>query len=189
MKDFFTSIRLLAWFTVLCGGIYTLAVTGVCQTLFKSKADGGLVAAKDGSLQGSELLAQKFASDRYFWERPSAVDYNPQSSGGSNLGPTSAALKKAVDDRKDALLKAHPGAGDPPQDLLFASASGLDPHISPEAARYQIDRVAKARNFGPAQVTALKALVESSVEAPDAGIFGQARVNVLKLNLALDGIK
>lgn len=188
MKDFVASVRLLLWFTLLCGGLYTLAVTAVCQTLFKAKADGSLLTAKDGTLLGSALLAQKFKADRYFWERPSAVDYNPQSSGGSNLGPTSAALKKAVLDGTAALIKANPGAGDPPQDLLFASGSGLDPHISPEAARYQVARVAAARHFDPAHIEALKSLVERSVEGPDWGVFGQARVNVLNLNLALDSM-
>jgi K+-transporting ATPase ATPase C chain len=188
MKDFVASFRLLLWFTVLCGGIYTLAVTAVCQTLFKAKANGSLIQARDGSLAGSSLLAQKFKADKYFWERPSAVDYNPQSSGGSNLGPTSAALKKAVDDGSAALIKSNPGAGDPPQDLLFASGSGLDPHISPEAALYQVARVAAARNFDAPHKEALKALVERSVEGPDWGVFGQPRVNVLQLNLALDAL-
>lgn len=186
MKDFVASIRMLVWFTVLCGGIYTVAVTGVVQVLFKDKADGSLIIAKDGGLVGSSLLAQQFKADKYFWERPSAVGYNPQGSGGSNLGPTSAALKKAVDDNRTALMKADPGAGEPPQDLLFASASGLDPHISPEAARYQIARVAAARNMDAAHKAALQALVENSVEGPDWGVFGQDRVNVLKLNMALD---
>ncbi len=188
MKDFVASIRMLLWFTLLCGGLYTLAVTGVARTLFKDKADGSLIRAKDGGLVGSDWLAQEFKSPRYFWERPSAVKYDPQASGGSNLGPTSAALKKAMEDNKAALIKANPGAGDPPQDLLFASASGLDPHISPEAARYQIARVALARNFDEAHKEALEALVEKSVEGPDFGILGQARVNVLKLNLALDAL-
>ena len=188
MKDIVASIRMLLWFTLLCGGIYTLAVTAVCQTLFKDKADGGLIRAGDGALVGSSLLAQEFKTDKYFWARPSAVKYDPQSSGGSNLGPTSAALKKAVDDNRAALTKANPGAGDPPQDLLFASASGLDPHISPDAARYQIARVAAARKFDDAHLASLKALVESSIEIPDWGIFGEYRVNVLKLNLALDAM-
>jgi K+-transporting ATPase ATPase C chain len=188
MKDFIASLRMLIWFTLLCGGVYTLAVTAVCQTLFKDKADGSLVYGKDGALVGSSLLAQEFKTDRYFWPRPSAVKYDPQSSGGSNLGPTSAALKKSVDDGRAALVKANPGAGDPPQDLLFASASGLDPHISPEAARYQVARVATARKLDAAHTAALQALVERSVEAPDWGVFGQSRVNVLKLNLALDAL-
>jgi K+-transporting ATPase ATPase C chain len=188
MKDFVASVRMLLWFTLLCGGIYTLAVTGVAQVLFKDKADGSLVRTKDGALVGSTLLAQEFKTDKYFAERPSAVKYDPQASGGSNLGPTSAALKKQAEDNRAALAKANPGQGEAPQDLVFASASGLDPHISPDAARYQIARVAAARKFDAAHTAALKDLVERSIEGPDLGVFGQDRVNVLKLNLALDAL-
>jgi K+-transporting ATPase ATPase C chain len=132
---------------------------------------------------GSELLAQKFASERYFWPRPSAIDYNTLSSGGSNLGQASAALKKAYDERRAALAAAHPGAGDPPQELLFASGSGLDPHIRPSSAEYQVARVAKARGLEP---SAVRALAIEAREGRQLGVFGEPRVNVLKLNLALD---
>jgi len=185
MKNTLISIRMLLVLTVITGLAYPLAVTGLAKGLFPAQAEGSMVM-KDGNTIGSSLIAQKFTSDKYFWSRPSACDYNASGSSGSNYGPTSAALKKAVDDRRAILLKAHPGQSDIPEDLLFASASGLDPHISPAAARYQVARVATARKLDPAKVIAL---VESSVEAPQFGILGEPRVNVLELNLALDVMK
>ncbi len=187
MKDLTAALRMTAWMTLLCGGLYTLAVTGASRWAFRDSAEGSLIE-RGGVVVGSALIAQKFTSQRYFWERPSAVDYNPQPSGGSNLGPTSAALKQAVDQRRVALEKADPGEGEPPQDLLFASASGLDPDISPAAALYQVDRVAQARGFGPARTARLRTLVEAAVEGPQWGLLGEPRVNVLKLNLALDAM-
>ena len=187
MKDFFPSIRMLLWMTLLCGGLYPLAVAGVSRPLFPKQADGSLIKVGD-TVVGSELIGQNFAADKYFWPRPSAAGdkgYDPTSSGGSNKGPTAADLKKTVDGRRDALLKAHPGAGEPPQDLLFASGSGLDPHISPEAALYQAARVAAARKLDLGRV---KAQIDHATEGPDWGVFGQSRVNVLKLNLALDAV-
>jgi K+-transporting ATPase ATPase C chain len=187
MKNLIVSVRMLLWMSLLTGVLYPLVAAGISRPLFKGKADGSLVSV-GGRVVGSSLIAQKFAADKYFWPRPSAAGngYDPTNSGGSNLGPTSAALVKAVADRRTALVNADPGAGEPPQDLLFASGSGLDPHISPEAALYQVARVAKARAMDPAHTAALQALVESSIEGPDWGLFGQSRVNVLNLNLALD---
>ena len=187
MKDFLISIRMLLWMTLLCGAIYPLAVAGLSRPLFAAKADGSLITV-NGQVVGSELIAQAFKSDRYFWPRPSAAGagYDGSSSGGSNKGPTAADLKKTVEDRKAALIKAHPGKGEPPQELYFASASGLDPHISPAGAAYQVERVAAARKLAPAAVAAS---VAAATEGPDWGIFGQARVNVLKLNLMLDALK
>jgi K+-transporting ATPase ATPase C chain len=181
-------LRMLLWMTLLCGLIYPTAFTLFARLAFPGQAEGSLVKV-DGVLRGSELIAQKFTGAGYFWSRPSAVDYNPQPSGGSNLGPAASDLKKAVDGRYADLTTAAGAAGSPPQDLLFASASGLDPHISPEAARYQETRVAKARKFDAAHLATLKDLVERSVEAPTLGFLGQARVNVLKLNLALDSMR
>ena len=181
MKSTLTSIRMLLALTLLTGLAYPLAVSGLAKGLFPAQAEGSLIPGL-----GSRLIAQKFVSEKYFWPRPSAADDNASSSGGSNFGPTSAALKKAVDERRAALNKAHPGQGEIPEDLLFASGSGLDPHISPAAARYQMARVAKARKLDPAKVAAL---VEGRVEAPQFGVFGEARVNVLELNLALDAMK
>ena len=140
----------------------------------------GSVISRDGQAVGSALLAQKFESDLYFWPRPSAGDYATVPSGASNLGPTSEALKKAIAERR-----AKFGA-DAPEGMLSASGSGLDPHISPEAAMQQINRVAKARNLNPERVGAL---VKAAIEAPQWGVFGEPRVNVLALNLRLDSLK
>ena len=185
MKNILASIRMLLAMTLLTGLLYPLAVTGLAKTFWHAQAEGSMLN-RDGLVIGSSLIAQKFTSDKYFWPRPSACDYNASGSSGSNYGPTSAALKKAVDDRRTALLKAHPGQAEIPEDLLFASGSGLDPHISPAAARYQVERVAKARKLEAAKIAAL---LERSVEPPQFGVLGEARVNVLELNLALDGLK
>jgi len=146
--------------------------------------------ARDGKLVGSALLAQQFTGPKYFWPRPSAATYGTGPSGlaagsGSNFGPTSAQLQTNVRANAKALREAHklPADAPVPADLVFASASGLDPHISPEAARFQITRVAAARSLSEEQV---KALVEKSIEPPQWGFLGEARVNVLLLNLALD---
>ncbi len=178
---------LLSLFT---GAAYPLAITGIAQAVFTRQANGSLVPA-GGHVVGSSLIGQANADLRYFWPRPSAINFNPLPSGGSNLGPTSAALRKAVADRASQLRAAnHLPADTPlPADLLFASGSGLDPDISPEAVRLQIDRVAQARQFTPAQRQALAALVERSIEPPQLGLLGQPRVNVLLLNLALDELK
>lgn len=187
MKDILASTRMLLWMTLLCGALYPLAVAGVSRPLFAAKADGSLVSV-NGQVVGSELIGQNFTGDKYFWPRPSAAGagYDGASSGGSNKGPTAADLKRTVDERKAALIKAHPGMGEPPQDLFFASASGLDPHISPEGAAYQVERVAAARKLDAALV---KDQVAVATEEPAWGVFGQPRVNVLKLNLALDSLK
>lgn len=181
-------LRVLLWMMLLTGIVYPLIVTGIAQILFKTKADGDLISAK-GKQIGAALIAQKFTEEKYFWPRPSAIDYNPLPSGGSNLGATSAALKKAVDERAAFLMKAH-GIEDPtkiPSELLFASGSGLDPHISPSAAFFQINRILKARNLeekiGRESITKL---INNLTEKRCLGFIGELRVNVLKLNLALD---
>lgn len=179
------ALRLLAVMTVICGAIYPLLVTGIAQAAFPEKANGSLVHNAKGEPVGSALLAQKFRNDRYFWPRPSAGDYATVASGASNKGPTSADLKASVDERR-AVLK-NTAAGNPiPADLLFASGSGLDPHISPEAARFQMTRIATARRFDPTKTAALSALVERLIEEPYWGIWGDRRVNVLLLNLETD---
>jgi K+-transporting ATPase ATPase C chain len=171
--------------TIMTGVAYPLFVTLVAQISFPFKANGSFVHHK-GSIVGSGLISQKFVSDIYFWPRPSAIDYNPLPSGGSNLGPISADLQAEVTERKNQLNKANPTAGNIPHDLLFASGSGLDPDISPEAARYQIDRVARARGLDAVQKSGLAALVEKCIQPRTLGIFGEPRVNVLHLNLAID---
>lgn len=176
MKTTFQSIRIYIVLTLLTGVIYPLAMTGVAQILFPKQANGSRVI-ENGKLLGSELLVQKFESPRYFWPRPSAADFATVASGASNKGPTSADLKKAIDERRTKF------GSDAPVDLLTASGSGLDPHISPEAARLQISRIAAARNIS---IQTISALVDQTIEPPQFGFLGEPRVNVLRLNRALD---
>lgn len=182
MKTFLPALRILIFFTLLTGLIYPLAVTGLSNLFMFDKSAGQLIT-KNGELKGSRLIGQNFEKNEYFWPRPSATSYNPQPSGGSNAGPTNADLKKAVAERREKLMKAHEGRGEPPQDLLFASGSGLDPHMSPAAARYQVLRVAQARGLQQVQV---EELVKRYTQPRQFGLFGEATVNVLELNLALD---
>jgi K+-transporting ATPase ATPase C chain len=186
MKLLIQSILLTIVFTVLTGVIYPLVITGVSQVAFRNQANGSLIE-RDGKIVGSELLAQQFTGDKYFWPRPSAGSYATVPSGASNLGPTSQALQSNVTANATAFRTAHKLAADAPvpADMVFTSASGLDPHISPESARLQVGRVAAARGISADQVSAL---VEKFVEPPQWGVFGEARVNVLRLNLALDGL-
>jgi potassium-transporting ATPase KdpC subunit len=185
MKTFTQAIRLFLVLTLLTGIIYPLAVTVLGKALFPYQANGSLIE-KNGRLIGSELLGQKFVSDKYFWPRPSAVDYNPLPSSGSNLGPTSQKQLDAVNVRKLALDSLNGNNMPIPSDLLFASGSGLDPEISPEAAKFQINRVSAARGLDNEQKNRLIELVEKQIKQPDLGVLGEPRINVLKLNLALD---
>jgi K+-transporting ATPase ATPase C chain len=180
------SIRALIVFTVITGIAYPLAVTGIAQVAFKDEANGSLIV-KDGKVLGSQLIGQPFSDPKYFWSRPSATSpqpYNGASSSGSNQGPTNPALKEAVEGRIKALREAGGDLQKPvPADLVTASASGLDPHISPAAADYQVERIAKARNVDAAKVSRL---VAEHTEGRQLGFLGEPRVNVLTLNLALD---
>lgn len=172
--------------TLVTGIAYPLAVTAIAKVVFPDDASGSLIV-RDGKAVGSRLIGQNFSAPGYFWGRPSAtatLPYNGTASGGSNLGPLNPALADAVASRIAALRAADPGNARPlPADLVTASASGLDPHISPAAADYQLERVARARQIDVARV---KALVARYTEERKWGIFGEARVNVLELNLALD---
>lgn len=180
-----TACRLFLWMVLLTGIVYPLLITAIAFIAFKHRSEGDFVSV-DGKPVGARLIAQKFESEKYFWPRPSAKDYNPLPSGGSNLGPTSAVLKKAVEERKSALTKAHPGK-EIPSELLFASGSGLDPHISLQTAYYQVDRIVKARSLDPQKgKEALEKLILSHTEGHSLGILGDPCVNVLLLNLALD---
>lgn len=180
------AVTLFVLLSVITGLIYPLLVTGIGQALFPKQAAGSLIE-RDGKLIGSRLIGQNFTDSQYFWGRPSATapqPYNAAASGGSNFGPLNPALKDAVDARVQALRAADPGNTQPiPVDLVTASASGLDPHISPAAAEYQIARVAQARGLAPEIV---RKLVAAWTEDRQWGIFGEPRVNVLELNLALD---
>jgi len=172
---------------ILCG-LYPLAVWGVGQALFSHQANGSLITTKDGTVLGSELIGQNFTSDKYFNSRPSAAGtgYDATSSGGTNLGPTSQKLNDSIKAAVDAYRKQNGLAADAavPADAVTSSGSGLDPHISVQNAVLQTPRVAKARNLSPDQVASL---VQKYTDGRDLGIFGEPRVNVLKLNLALDG--
>jgi len=180
---------MLLVFTVITGLIYPLAVTGIAQVIFPHQANGSLIKI-NGKIYGSELIGQQFNDPKYFWGRPSATSpepYNAASSSGSNLGPTNPALISAVTARIQALHEVDPANTLPiPVDLVTASASGLDPHISVASALYQVHRVASARGLSEAEVISL---VEKYTEGRQFGFLGEPRVNVLLLNLALDGIQ
>lgn len=180
------AISLLALLTIITGVIYPLIVTGLAQILFPHQANGSLIVM-DGKTYGSELIGQQFDDPKYFWGRPSAAGYNAAASSGSNYGPMNPSLEEVVQARIDALHAADPNNPLPiPVDLVTASASGLDPHISVASALFQVNRVASARGLSEAEVTSL---IEKYAEGRQFGIFGEPRVNVLLLNLVLDGIQ
>lgn len=176
--------------TILTGLIYPLFITLIGQLVFNDSSNGSFLAY-NGRVVGSSLIGQKFDQDRYFWPRPSAVDYNPMPSGGSNLSATSQQLKDIIAERKLKLLKADPTrtADEIPADLIYASASGLDPHISPAAAAFQVDRIARARGLDLGKKDEIIKLIARLTEGRDLNILGEPRVNVLKLNAELDNIR
>ncbi|MBI5232397.1 MAG: potassium-transporting ATPase subunit KdpC [Coriobacteriales bacterium] len=178
------SIRMAFVTLLVTGVVYPLVVTGIAAVAFPRQAAGSLIE-RDGKIVGSTLIGQAFSSDRYFHPRPSAADYDGTASGPSNLGPTSKRLAGDVSTRVDEVVEANPGASKSavPVDLVTASASGLDPHVSPASAKLQVARVASARGLTAEQVLGL---VEEHTEGRQLGLLGEPRVNVLELNIALD---
>jgi K+-transporting ATPase ATPase C chain len=187
MQSIRISVLLFVFLTLLLGVVYPAVVTGIAQGIFPHQAEGSLITGKDGKVLGSELIGQNFSDPKYFWSRLSATSpqpYNAASSSGSNFGVNNQALHDAVKGRADALQKADPDNKSPiPVDLVTASGSGLDPHISLAAANYQISRVAKARGL---QYDVVKGLVTNHSQGRFLGVLGEPVVNVLTLNLALD---
>jgi len=188
MNDIKPAILMLVIFTIICGGIYPAIVTGIAHAVFPKQAKGSFITDSSGSEIGSSLIGQPFSDPKYFWPRPSATTdfgFNAMASGGSNAGPTNTAYLQTVAERVKALRDAGM-TGLLPADLVQASASGLDPHITPESALLQVQRVAKARNLSEESV---KKSVGQATEGRQLGFLGAPRVNVLALNLSLDLMK
>jgi K+-transporting ATPase ATPase C chain len=189
LKELRPALVLLGAFTLITGALYPAAVTGIAKAVFPAQAEGSVIE-RDGKAVGSALIGQSFSSPKYFWGRPSATGpmaHNAAASSGSNQGPLHPALADAVKARIEALKAADPQQTAPiPVDLVTASGSGLDPHISPAAAAWQAPRVARARGLPPAQI---EALIAQHTEGRQLGVLGEPRVNVLALNLALDAAR
>jgi K+-transporting ATPase ATPase C chain len=181
------AIKLFALLTLLLGLAYPLLITGIAQLAFPEKANGSLIV-QGNKVIGSKLIGQKFDSEFYFWSRPSATDYGTMPSGGSNLGPTSSRLKQLVAGRAVQFTGFNqlPASETIPSEMLLASASGLDPHISPRAAMLQVERIVKARQFDNEKKQKLILSINELAEAPQFTFLGENRVNVLMLNIELD---
>lgn len=190
MRNAIRALRMFLWMSLLTGIIYPLLILLIAQTTASNKANGSLIVRKD-SVIGSSLIAQKFESTHYFWSRPSAGDYDPMHSGGSNLSPTSSKLKKLVEERQQKIITADgiKKVDLIPDELVYASGSGLDPHISPETAYFQINRIVNARNNPNITKETLRQLIDKKSQKRVLDFIGQAYVNVLELNLAMDEIK
>jgi len=190
VKSLLIALKIFLFFTVLTGLIYPLFVTGVAQLLFHKKANGSLIN-RDDKVIGSELIGQQFDSAIYFSSRPSAISYNPLPSGGSNYGIMNSKLSTLVTERRSQFTTFNQldSLTSVPSEMLFASASGLDPHISVEAALMQVDRIVAARNFNAAQKQQLLHSIELHTEKPQLLVLGEERVNVLLLNLEVDKMR
>jgi potassium-transporting ATPase KdpC subunit len=187
MKTIITSLKLLVFMTILTGIVYPLFVFFVAKTIFPQKSEGGFVKV-DKKIIGSELFGQKFISKKYFQSRPSAIDYQPIPSGGSNLAPTSQTLKHMVDSLKQSyiIFNELPASTVVPPDAIFSSASGIDPHISQANALLQSNRISKERNFDESKRNKLIDLINKYTEKRQFGLLGEERINVLNLNIELD---
>lgn len=181
------ALKFLVIMTILTGIIYPFLMTGVAQLSFPAKANGSFIL-RNGRIIGSELIGQNFDSTIYFWSRPSAIGYNPIPSGATNYGPTSDTLKKQVAARRISFAAKNEmtDINAIPNEMIFASGSGLDPHISPEAALLQLSRVATARKFNETKKEQVQKLINDLIEEPQFSLFGERRINVLLLNLNLD---
>jgi K+-transporting ATPase ATPase C chain len=186
-KEIVLSLKMLLLMTILTGIIYPLFITTIGQIVFSDNANGSLYI-EDGKVKGSFLLGQNFTDSIYFHSRPSAINYNPMPSGASNLGLTSKVLKEQFNERKNDFLRTNilDSAKEVPSEVLFASASGVDPHISKQAAYLQVPRIAKARTLNEIQTNNLYKTIDSITEYPQFGFLGNEVINVLKLNIKLD---
>jgi K+-transporting ATPase ATPase C chain len=186
-KQILITLKYFLIITILTGVIYPLFITIVSIIIFPDKASGSMIE-KDGKIIGSKLIGQKFESDKYFWSRPSAIDYNPMPSGGSNSGPTSAALQKFYQDKQKNFSEKNfvKDIASVPNEMFFASASGVDPNISPISALFQVERIVKTRKFNKAKKEKVIELIDSLTEKPQFGFLGNEVVNVLLLNIELD---
>ena len=189
-KTLLAGLRLIVFMTILTGIVYPLCITGFARIFYDDKA-GGSIIEKDGRILGSVLIGQQFDSTIYFHSRPSAVNYQSNPSGGSNLSWTDTRLKELVSNRKKNFLNANSlnDSAKIPLEMLFASGSGIDPHVSPEAALLQVERICKVRNFNSAQRQNLVEVIVKLTEKPQYSLFGKERINVFLLNLELDKIQ
>lgn len=184
------SVRILIFFTILTGILYPVGITVIALGLFPYQANGSMVERK-GVIVGSELIGQEFTGDIYFHSRPSAIGYNPAPSSGTNWGPTDKRMADSTVARKIRFSQQNnlPAGATVPKEMLFASGSGVDPHVGPDAALLQVSRIAAARGFDTQKSDALVELVLRFIEPPQFALFGEPRINVLKLNLALDALE
>jgi len=184
------AFKVLFILTILTGIIYPFFITGIARVFFKHQSQGSLIISENRII-GSELIGQKFDSAAYFWSRPSAIEYNPLPSGGSNLGPTSDKLKKLAADRIASFKQENYLSEDEsvPAEMVFSSASGLDPHVSRQAAILQVDRICKVKNFTTTEKENLIYLIDKQTEKPQFLIFGEERINILLLNLELEKMR